>query len=69
MTVADDGIPFNPLSIAPPDTGLSVEDRRIGGLGIHLVRNIMDEVTYNRRTDRNVVILVKYLSGESGTQA
>jgi sigma-B regulation protein RsbU (phosphoserine phosphatase) len=48
-----------------PDTSLSVGERDIGGLGIHLVRNVMDEVSYNRRTDRNVVILVKYLDDQS----
>jgi sigma-B regulation protein RsbU (phosphoserine phosphatase) len=61
INVVDDGIPFNPFSISPPDTGLSVEERAVGGLGIHLVRNVMDEVSYTRRTDQNVVILIKYL--------
>jgi len=64
VTISDDGVPFNPFAGVPPNTGLSIDDREIGGLGIHLVRNMMDEVSYNRRTDRNVVILVKYL-GES----
>jgi sigma-B regulation protein RsbU (phosphoserine phosphatase) len=66
VTVADDGIPFNPFSGAPPDTSLSLEEREVGGLGIHVVRKVMDEVSYNRRTDRNVVILVKYLDDSSG---
>ncbi|MEE9576592.1 MAG: PAS domain-containing protein [Gemmatimonadota bacterium] len=66
VTVADDGIPFNPFSGAPPDTSLSLEERELGGLGIHVVRKVMDEVSYNRRTDRNVVILVKYLNDSSG---
>ena len=66
VTIADDGIPFNPFSGAPPDTSLSLEERELGGLGIHVVRKVMDEVSYNRRTDRNVVILVKYLDDSSG---
>jgi len=66
VTIADDGIPFNPFSGAPPDTSLSLEERALGGLGIHVVRKVMDEVSYNRRTDRNVVILVKYLDDSSG---
>ncbi len=66
VTVADDGIPFNPFSSAPPDTSLSLEERELGGLGIHVVSKVMDEVSYNRRTDRNVVILVKYLDDSSG---
>jgi sigma-B regulation protein RsbU (phosphoserine phosphatase) len=69
VTIADDGVPFNPFAGFPPDTALSVEEREIGGLGIHLVRNVMDEVSYNRRTDRNVVILVKYLDDSSRKQA
>jgi sigma-B regulation protein RsbU (phosphoserine phosphatase) len=66
VTIADDGIPFNPFSSAPPDTSLSLEERELGGLGIHVVSKVMDEVSYNRRTDRNVVILVKYLDDSSG---
>ena len=69
VTIADDGVPFNPFANFPPDTALPVEKREIGGLGIHLVRNVMDEVSYNRRTDRNVVILVKYLDDSSRKQA
>ena len=61
VTIADTGIPFNPFVAAIPDTGLSLEDRSIGGLGIHLVRNVMDECSYQRRIDKNVVSLVKYI--------
>ena len=69
LTILDDGIPFNPFVGPEPDMSLSLGEREIGGLGIHLVRNVMDEVSYNRRTDRNVVILVKYLDGASGNEA
>ncbi len=61
-TLSDDGPPFNPLDQAAPDTGLPVEEREIGGLGIHLVRRMMDEVGYQRRADRNVVSLAKLLA-------
>jgi anti-sigma regulatory factor (Ser/Thr protein kinase) len=61
VTLTDDGAPFDPLDRAAPDTALSVEDRPIGGLGIHLVRHMVDEVHYDRRDDRNVVVLVKKL--------
>lgn len=60
-TVSDNGRPFNPLEVAAPDTKLSVEDRTIGGLGIHLIRQMMDEVVYERRDDHNVVSLAKLL--------
>lgn len=62
VTVTDDGRPFDPLDMAAPDTALSTQARRIGGLGIHLVRSIMDEVSYHRRADRNVVVLTKRLT-------
>ena len=63
VTLSDDGRPFDPFSAAAPDTAPSVEERRIGGLGIHLVRRMMDEVSYHRRADRNVVTLAKLLTG------
>jgi serine/threonine-protein kinase RsbW len=61
VTLTDDGRPFDPFGIAAPDTARPVEERRIGGLGIHLVRRMMDEVSYHRRADRNVVVLAKRL--------
>jgi anti-sigma regulatory factor (Ser/Thr protein kinase) len=62
VTLTDDGRPFDPFGTAAPDTALPVEERGIGGLGIHLVRRIMDEVSYHRRADRNVVVLIKRLT-------
>jgi serine/threonine-protein kinase RsbW len=53
VEIADDGAPFDPLSAAAPDTTLPVELREIGGLGVHLVRNLMDEVGYERRDGEN----------------
>jgi serine/threonine-protein kinase RsbW len=62
VTLTDDGQPFNPLVTAAPDTARPVEERPVGGLGIHLVRQLMDEVQYHRRGGRNVVVLVKRLT-------
>jgi PAS domain S-box-containing protein len=59
LTITDDGAPFNPFGRGAPDTSLSVEDREIGGLGIHLVRNMMDEYLYQRHINKNIVTLVK----------
>jgi sigma-B regulation protein RsbU (phosphoserine phosphatase) len=59
ITIEDDGIPFNPFTIAPPDTSLPLEDRPIGGVGIHLVRSVMDRFDYERRGKRNIVTLLK----------
>lgn len=61
VTITDDGRPFDPFGHATPDTNLPVEEREIGGLGIHLVRGMMDEVSYIWENDRNVVILTKLL--------
>ncbi len=61
VTVTDDGVPFNPLSVATPRTDLALEDREAGGLGIHLVRNLVDDVSYQRRIDKNVLTLMSYL--------
>ncbi|TNG02786.1 MAG: response regulator [Gammaproteobacteria bacterium] len=63
-TISDDGIPFNPFAMEKPDTSLSVEERDIGGLGIHLVQSTMDEFTYKRGIDKNQVTLIKYLDKE-----
>jgi sigma-B regulation protein RsbU (phosphoserine phosphatase) len=64
VTIRDDGIPFNPFARDRPDTTLSIEEREIGGLGLHIVSNVMDEVSYARLASENVVTLVKYLEPE-----
>ena len=61
VVLTDDGTPFDPFKQDAPDTTLSVEERPIGGLGIHLVGRLMDQVSYQRRDDHNVVVLVKQL--------
>lgn len=60
ITFEDDGIPFNPFQKTPPDLTLPIEEREIGGLGIHLVRKLMDEFSYKRDVNRNIVSMVKY---------
>lgn len=62
VTLTDDGRPFDPFAMEAPDTTLTTQARRIGGLGIHLVRQMMDEVSYHRRADRNVLVLEKRLT-------
>ncbi len=54
VVITDDGVPFNPLSVATPRTDLALEDREASGMGIHLVRNLVDDVSYQRRIDKNV---------------
>jgi sigma-B regulation protein RsbU (phosphoserine phosphatase) len=65
VSMVDDGVPFNPLGLETPDTELPLEEREIGGLGIHLVRKMMDKVSYRRRIDKNVITVVEYLEGDS----
>lgn len=60
IEMMDNGPPFDPLHDAPqPDLEASLEDRRIGGLGIHFVRTLMDEVRYRREQDRNHLTMIK----------
>jgi serine/threonine-protein kinase RsbW len=53
VEVLDGGAPFDPMAAAEPDTGLALEDRKVGGLGIYLVREMMDRIDYERRDGRN----------------
>ncbi len=59
ISLIDSGAPFNPLSLPSPDTTLGIDDRKIGGLGIHLVRKLMDNVTYMQENGRNILTLEK----------
>ena len=60
--VEDDGRPFNPLTAPQPDLTSAVEDRPVGGLGIHLVRSLMDHVDYRRESGKNHLMMRKQLS-------
>ena len=59
ITIEDNGIKFNPLEKEDPDTTLSVEDRKIGGLGILLVKKNMDNIEYKYEDNKNILILSK----------
>lgn len=56
--IADDGLPFNPLDLPAPDTGLPLDAREIGGLGVHIVRRMFAEIHYERRASQNVTTIV-----------
>ncbi|SDF44448.1 serine/threonine-protein kinase RsbW [Thalassobaculum litoreum DSM 18839] len=63
IRIADSGRPFDPLTDAPePDIDASVEDRAIGGLGVHIVKTVMAETRYTRDGDRNVLDMVLALN-------
>jgi anti-sigma regulatory factor (Ser/Thr protein kinase) len=52
-TASDDGKPFDPLAQPLPDVHAPIEERKVGGLGIHLLRQLMDTVEYRRAAGRN----------------
>jgi anti-sigma regulatory factor (Ser/Thr protein kinase) len=62
LTFIDEGVAYDPLSKADPDVTLSADDREIGGLGIFLVKKIMDGVEYKRDGQKNVLTVVKKLT-------
>jgi anti-sigma regulatory factor (Ser/Thr protein kinase) len=59
MEIADNGIAFDPLQLPAPDLDAEIDDRPIGGLGIFLVRELMDSVTYRRDGDWNRLTVTK----------
>ena len=65
FVISDSGTPFDPTAKAEVDTTLSVEERGIGGLGIHLIRQIMDTINYKRVNGMNVLTLRKKLTKNS----
>ena len=59
IEVSDDGLPFNPLEDAKvPDVEALLDERSIGGLGVHLVRTMMDDLSYERADGRNLLKMV-----------
>ncbi|MBO5278779.1 MAG: ATP-binding protein [Lachnospiraceae bacterium] len=57
MSFIDDGIPYNPLDRKDPDITLSAEERQVGGLGIYLVKKIMDKVEYQYMEEHNILTI------------
>lgn len=64
ISVMDKGIPFNPLEKEPPDITTSIEEREIGGLGIFIVKNIMDNIAYRRENQQNILTMRKKVQQE-----
>lgn len=59
FSIEDDGVPFNPTKALTPDLECTIEECKIGGLGIHLAKNLMDEVCYQRCKNKNILTLKK----------
>lgn len=60
VSFIDEGVPFDPLTLEEPDIKSDLFDRDIGGLGIFLVRRVMDEVHYKNDGSKNILTLVLY---------
>jgi anti-sigma regulatory factor (Ser/Thr protein kinase) len=58
IEIADRGVPFDPLSLMAPELTSDIAKRQVGGLGVFLMRKLMDEVTYSREGDQNILRLV-----------
>ena len=59
LTFIDNGVPYDPLAKADPDTTLSAEERQIGGLGIFMVKKSMDDITYEYKDGQNILKIRK----------
>ncbi len=59
IQITDNGKPFNPMEIEEPDLDMDLDEIEIGGLGIHLVQNKIDELIYKREDDKNIILLKK----------
>ena len=61
MEFRDGGAPFNPLDVPAPEPSNRTGEREIGGLGIHLVRSLVDDASYSREGNVNVLVLIKHV--------
>ena len=61
ITFIDNGVPYDPLAKADPDTTLSAEERDIGGLGIYMVKKSMDDIAYEYKDGHNILKIKKNL--------
>lgn len=60
IEMEDDSAPFNLMEAEIPKINVSIQDREVGGLGIHLLRSLMDEIQYERTGHKNCIRLKKY---------
>ncbi len=65
VQVEDDGKPFNPLEAADPEVSQDLDTINIGGLGIHLVKKMMDDIAYQRVKGKNKLILKKCVAAHT----
>ena len=65
VRITDSAIPFNPLTLPDPDLDAQVSERRIGGLGIYLLRQVMDDIGYQYEDGKNILTLTKNITKKS----
>ena len=61
MEFRDEGAPFNPLDVPAPNPSNRTGEHEIGGLGIHLARSLVDDASYSREGNVNVLVLIKHV--------
>lgn len=61
VNISDDGIPFNPLTKKDSELATDISKAQIGGLGIHIVKKLMDDIWYERKQGKNRLTLKKYI--------
>lgn len=66
IEIRDDGTPFDPTRAEPPDLEADLDDRPLGGLGLHIVRTVFETVAYERMGGWNVLALTKSLPARTG---
>ena len=59
ISIEDSGAPFDPVSIEIPQPNTTIEDCSIGGLGLHLVRKMVDDIAYERQRGKNIITIKK----------
>lgn len=62
ISIVDRAAPFNPLDQKATDMTLPLEERKVGGVGIHLMKHMVDEVIYRREKGQNILILKKKMN-------
>lgn len=62
IKISDKGIPFNPLEKEEPDITSGIEQRKVGGLGIYIAKRMMDETSYKRKGNENIITMKKRIS-------
>jgi serine/threonine-protein kinase RsbW len=63
IAVEDDGRPFNPLQVPPPDLERPLAQRKVGGLGLHLVRELTSSIEYDRKDGKNRLVMKQTIEG------